>query len=54
MTTQATDTLTGADWKITWKEITSSRLDTAAIKRAVPKLVAKFTKTTISRRFVLA
>lgn len=54
MTAQATDTLTGADWKITWKEITSSRLDTAAIKRAVPELVAKFTKTTISRRFVLA
>ena len=28
MTEQDTDTLTGTDWKITWKAVTSNRMDT--------------------------
>ena len=33
MTTREADTLTGPDWRITWKPVTSSRLDSAALKR---------------------
>ena len=54
MTEQNTDTLTGLDWKISWKVVTSNRLDSKALKAALPDVAAQFTKETSSRRFVLA
>lgn len=54
MTARNTDTLNGDDYKITWKEDTSSRLDTTALKKALPDIAARFTKQSSSRRFVLA
>lgn len=48
------DTLTGSDWKATWKSVTSSRIDTAALKKALPDLAAQFTKTSTVRRFSVA
>ena len=54
MTERNTDTLTGDDYKITWKAVTSSRLDMAALKKALPQVAEQFTKTSTSRRFVLA
>jgi len=48
------DELTGADYKITWKPVTSSRLDSAALKKALPDIAERFSKSTTSRRFVLA
>lgn len=54
MDTRSVDELAGTDWKASWKEIKTSRLDTTAIKKALPALVEKFTKTTTARRFVLA
>lgn len=54
MTARNTDTLTGMDWKITWKAVTSSRLDSKALKAALPDVVERFTKTTTSRRFCVA
>ena len=46
--------LRAGEYKVTWKTITSSRLDTAALKKAAPDLVAAFTKPTKTRRFVVA
>lgn len=43
--------LTGPDWKATWKTVTSSRLDTAALKKALPDIAAKYTKTSTVCRF---
>lgn len=54
MTTRAVDTLSGTDWKVTWKAVTSTRLDTAALKKALPDVAERFTKTTTSRRFTIA
>lgn len=54
MTEQNTDTLTGADWKVTWKEVTSSRIDTTAFKKSLPELAKQFIKVSTSRRFCLA
>lgn len=54
MTAQDADALTGIDWKITWKAVTSNRLDTTALKKALPDVAAQYTKTTTARRFVLA
>ncbi len=54
MTAAATDELHGPTFKITWKEVTSSRLDSKALKAAAPDLWQRFTKQTTSRRFILA
>lgn len=48
------DTLLGFDWKVTWKAVTSSRLDTTALKKELPDIAARFMKQTTARRFVLA
>ena len=48
------DTLSGNDWKVTYKAITSSRLDTSALKKALPDIAAQYTKTTTTKRFLIA
>lgn len=48
------DELHGPSFKITWKPITSSRLDSKALKAAAPELWERFTKTITTRRFILA
>lgn len=54
MQARNTDTLTGSDWKVTWKEVVSSRIDTTALKKAMPDIAAAFTKASTSRRFTLS
>ena len=48
------DTMMGTDWRITWKSVTTNRLDTTALRKAMPELVERFTKASTVRRFVLA
>ena len=48
------DTINGTDWKVTYKAVTSSRIDTSALKKALPDLAQQFTKTTTARRFCIA
>lgn len=43
--------LTAGAFKVTWKPVTTSRLDTAALKKALPDVAAAYTKTTTARRF---
>lgn len=54
MTALNVDEIAGTDYKVTWKSVTSSRLDTTALKKALPDVAAQFTKQTTSRRFLLA
>ena len=54
MVANATDELYGSSFKITWKQITSSRLDSKALSVAAPELCQRFMKQTTTRRFVLA
>lgn len=54
MDTHGMDTLLGFDWRITWKPVTSRRLDTTAFRKEMPELAERFTKSTTCRRFVLA
>lgn len=42
------------EYRMTWKAVTSSRLDTAALKKALPDVAQAFTKQTTTRRFVVA
>ena len=54
MTAAGTDELHGPSFKITWKPVTSSRLDSKALKAAAPRIWEQFSKSTTSRRFVVA
>ena len=42
------------EYKITRKAVTSSRIDTAALKKALPDPAQQFTKTSTARRFCVA
>lgn len=46
--------LRAGEYRITWKPVTSSRLDSKALRAAAPELVERFTKTTTARRFCVA
>ena len=48
------EALQAGEYKISWKNVTSSRLDTAALKDALPDIVARFTKESTTRRFTIA
>ena len=48
------DAINGTDWRVTYKAVTSSRIDTGALKKALPDLAQQFTRTTTARRFSLA
>lgn len=54
MTESGIYTITGDDYRVTWNEVTSSRIDTTALKKALPDLAERFTKTTTARRFCIA
>ena len=47
-------TISGTDWKVTYKAVTSSRIDTSALKKALPDVVERFSKTSTARRFCIA
>ena len=40
--------------EITWKPVTTARIDAAALKKALPDVVSRFTKETTVRRFSVA
>ena len=54
MQVQGVDTLTGDDWRATWKTVQSSRFDSKAFKIAQPDLYGAVVRQAESRRFVLA
>ena len=54
MTANNADELHGPSFKITWREVTSSRLDSKALKAEAPELWQRFTKQTTTRRFIVA
>lgn len=46
------DSLTGTEHKASYKAVTSCRLDTTALKKDLPEVAARYTKSTTSRRFL--
>ena len=46
--------LRAGEYKVTWKPVTSTRVDTKALKAAALELVERFTKVTTARRFCVA
>ena len=54
MTAAGVDTLAGTDYKVTWRDVSSRRLDSAALKRDHAELYSQYSRETISKRFTLA
>lgn len=54
MTDAGVESLAGSEHKATYKAVTSSRVDTTALKKELPEVAARYTKTTTTRRFTFA
>lgn len=46
--------LFAGEYMVTWKSVKSSRVDTVALRKAMPEVAQAFTKTTTTRRFCVA
>lgn len=46
------DHIAGAEHKASYKPVTSYRLNTTALKKDLPEVAARYTKSTTSRRFL--
>lgn len=46
--------LRAGEYQVTWKAVKSSRIDTSALKKALPDVAASFTRSTTTRRFCVA
>ena len=45
------ETLVAGAFKVDWKTVVSSRIDTAALKKVMPEIAERFMKQTTTRRF---
>ena len=50
----AQDEIRAGEYRVTYKAVKSSRVDTAALKQALPEVAARFSKETVTRRFCVA
>lgn len=48
------EAVVAGEYKITWKTVTTARIDTSALKKAMPEVAAAFTRETTARRFCVA
>ena len=48
------ETIKAGEYTVTWKPVTSSGLDAAALRKAMPEVAAHFTRTSTPRRFCVA
>lgn len=54
LTAQGVDELQAGEYRVSWKSVTSSRLDGKALKAALPDVAERFTTTSTTRRFCVA
>ena len=48
------EAIQAGEYKITWKPVTAARIDTAALRKALPDVAERFTTKSTVRRFVVA
>lgn len=48
------EAIVAGEYRITWKPVTSTRLDASALRKALPDVAARITKETTVRRFCVA
>lgn len=49
-----TEELRAGEYKVRWSSVTSSKIDTATLKKAMPDIAEAFTRTSTTRRFSIA
>ena len=49
----AEELLLAGPYKVTYKPVTTTRIDTTALKKALPDIAERFSKTTTTRRFTI-
>lgn len=54
MLAKNTEVLAGTDYRVTWKTVVTNRFDSAAFKLTHADLFAQFSRSTTTRRFVIA
>ena len=54
MTEADTDTITAGAFRVTWKAVTSTRIDTAALRKDLPEIWQEYGKTSTTKRFSVA
>ena len=54
MTDANTDTITAGHYRVTYKSVTSTRIDTAALRKDLPEIWQEYGKTSTTRRFSVA
>ena len=54
MAAAQTDTLTAGAFRVVWKSVTSTRIDTAALRRELPEVWQEYGKTTTTKRFTIS
>ena len=53
MAERGAEELTAGEHRLSWKVVTSARIDTAALKRTLPEIAARFTKESRACRFTI-
>lgn len=48
------ESVVSGEYKITWRPVTSARIDTSALRKALPDVAERFTRETTTRRFCVA
>ena len=48
------ESVQAGEYRITWRTVTSARIDTSALRKALPDVAERFTKETVTRRFVIS
>ena len=54
MTENGIETLLGDEHKAVYKEVASTRVDTTALKKELPEIAERYTKSTTTMRFTFA
>ena len=54
MTENNLDIVTSTEHKATYKDVTSTRIDTASLKKAYPMIADKYSRTYTSKRFTFS
>ena len=54
MTELDTDELRGGTCKVTWRQVSTTRIDNKSLKRDLPDIAAQYSNTSTYRRFLIA
>ena len=48
------ESVQAGEYRITWRAVTSARIDTSALRKALPDVAERLTKENVARRFMIS